>query len=113
MLCQEYLDLKVSNDGTIINNVFVRIKSAPQGPSLMDLTYVVINKKAKSILTKVGHCPSAWWYWYWVEKGYTQQGTILSLLNSFELDAADNAHDSVYDPATMTMTSMFAGDDKN
>jgi hypothetical protein len=47
-----------------------------------------------------------------VEKGYTQ-GTILSLLNSFELDAADNAHDSEYDPFTMIVTSMFAGDDKN
>ena len=49
---------------------------------------------------------------HWVEKGYPQ-GTILSLLNSFELDAADNAHDSEYDPSTMTVTSMFAGNDKN
>ena len=47
-----------------------------------------------------------------MEKGYTQ-GTILSLLNSFEPDAADNAHDSEYDPSTMTVTSMFAGDDEN
>jgi hypothetical protein len=47
-----------------------------------------------------------------VEKGYTQ-GTILSLLYSFKLDAADNAHDSTYDPASMTVTFMFAGDDEN
>jgi hypothetical protein len=47
-----------------------------------------------------------------VEKGYSQ-GTILSLLNSFELDAADNAHDSAYDPSTMTVTSMFAGNNEN
>jgi hypothetical protein len=47
-----------------------------------------------------------------VEKGYTR-GTILSLLNSFESDAADNAHDLVYDPSTMTMTSMFPGNNKN
>jgi hypothetical protein len=78
----------------------------------MDVTYMVSNREAKSILTKVGHCPSAWWYWHWVEKGYTQ-GTILSLLNSFELDAADNEHDSEYYPSTMTVTSMFAGNDEN
>jgi hypothetical protein len=47
-----------------------------------------------------------------VEKGYTQ-GTILSLLNSFESDAADNVHNSTYDPSSMTVTSMFAGDDDN
>ncbi len=69
------------------------------------------NKEAKSTLIKVGHYPSAWWYWHWVERGYTQ-GTILSVLNSFELDAADNAHDFAYDPASMTVTPMFAGDDK-
>ncbi len=45
-------------------------------------------------------------------KGYSQ-GTIASLLNSFESDAANNAHDSSYDPQSMTVTSMFAGDDKN
>jgi hypothetical protein len=73
---------------------------------------MVSNKEAKYILTKVGHCPSTWWSWYWVEKGYTQ-GTILSLLNSFKSDTADNAHDSAYDPATMTVTSMFAGNNKN
>ncbi len=58
------------------------------------------------------HCPLAWWYWHWFEKGYTQ-GTIASLLNSFKSDAADNAHDSTYDPQSMTVTSMFAGDDEN
>jgi hypothetical protein len=70
------------------------------------------NKEVKSILTKIAHCPSVWWYWRWVEKGYTQ-GTIASLLNSFELDATDNAHDSTYDPQSMTVTSMFVGDIKN
>jgi hypothetical protein len=73
---------------------------------------MVSNKEAKSTLTKIAHCPSTWWYGHWVEKGYSQ-GTILSLLNSFELDAADSAHDSTYDPASMTTTSMFASDDKN
>jgi hypothetical protein len=111
MLRQEYFDLKSSNDSTIIHGVFVRIKTASQGPSV-DVTYMVSNKEATSILTKVGHCPSAWWYWHWVEKGYTQ-GIILSLLNSFKSDAADNAHDSAYDPATMTVTSMFAGNEEN
>jgi hypothetical protein len=47
-----------------------------------------------------------------VEKGYTQ-GTIASLLNSFESDAANNAHDSTYDPYPMTVTSMFSGDYEN
>ncbi len=47
-----------------------------------------------------------------MQKGYTQ-GTILSLLNSFESDAADNAHDSEYDPSTMTVASMFAGNNEN
>jgi hypothetical protein len=37
----------------------------------------------------------------------------LSLLNSFEAEAADNAHDSTYDPQARTITSMFAGDDDN
>ena len=111
MLPQEYFDLKMSDDGTVIHRVFVRIESASRGPSV-DVTYMVPNKEAKSILTKICHCPSAWWYWHWVEKGYTQ-GTILSLLNSFDSNAADNAHDLAYDPSTMTVTSMFAGDDKN
>ncbi len=78
----------------------------------MDTTYMVSNKEAKSTINKIVHCPLAWWYRDWVEKGYTQ-GTILSLLNSFKLDAADNAHDSTYDPASMTVTSMSAGDDEN
>ncbi len=47
-----------------------------------------------------------------MEKGYTQ-GTIASLLNSFELEAADNAHNSAYNPQEMTVISMFAGDDEN
>jgi hypothetical protein len=48
----------------------------------------------------------------WVEKGYTQ-GIIASLLNSFKSDAANNTHDSTYDPQSMTVTSIFAGDDKD
>jgi hypothetical protein len=102
-LRQDYFDLKSSDDGTIIHGVFVCIKSATRGPSV-DTMYMVSNKEAKSTLTKIAHCPLAWWYWHWVEKGYTQ-GTILSLLNSL--------HDSTYDPASMTITSMFAGDNKN
>jgi hypothetical protein len=47
-----------------------------------------------------------------VEKGYTQ-GTIASLLNSFESEAADNAHNITYDPQEMTVISMFAGDNEN
>jgi hypothetical protein len=70
------------------------------------------NKEAKTILTNIAHCLSAWWYWYWVEKGYTQ-GTIASLLNSFQSNAANNAHGSTYDPQTMTVTSMFAGNNEN
>ena len=73
---------------------------------------MVSNKEAKSILTKIAHCLSAWWYWHWVKKGYTQ-GTIASLLNSFESEAADNAHDSTYNPQEMTVVSMFAGNDEN
>jgi hypothetical protein len=60
-LRQEYFDLKLSDDGTIIHEVFVCIESATQGPSV-DTTYMVSNKEAKSILTKITHCPSAWWY---------------------------------------------------
>jgi hypothetical protein len=72
----------------------------------------VSNKEAKSILTKIAHRPLAWWYWHWVEKGYTQD-TIASLLNNFESDAADNAHNSLYNPQSMAVTSMFAGDNEN
>ncbi len=110
-LCRKYFDLKSSDDGNIICGVFVHIESATHGPSV-DTTYMVSNKEAKSILTKIAHCPLAWWYLHWVEKGYTQ-GTIASLLNSFESDAADNAQDSLYDPQSMSITSMFASDDKN
>ncbi len=73
---------------------------------------MVSNKEAKEILTKIAHCPLAWWHWHWVEKGYTK-GTIASLLNSFESEAADNAHDFTYDPQEMTVVSMFAGNDEN
>jgi hypothetical protein len=110
-LRQEYFDLESEEGGNIIHGVFVRIESENRGPSI-DITHMVSNKEAKSILTKIAHCPSAWWYWHWVEKGYTQ-GTISSLLNSFEAEAAENAHDSVYDPQARTVTSMFAGDDEN
>ncbi len=47
-----------------------------------------------------------------MEKGLTQ-GTIASLLNSFESNAAENAHDSTYDPLLITVTSMFAGNNEN
>ncbi len=47
-----------------------------------------------------------------MEKGYSQ-GIIASLLNSFESDAADNAHDSLYDTQSMSVTSIFAGDNTN
>jgi hypothetical protein len=94
-----------------VHGVFVRMESENRGPSI-DITHMVSNKEAKSILTKIAHCPSAWWYWHWVEKGYTQ-GAISSLLNSFEAEAAENAHDSTYDLLARTVTSMFAGDDEN
>jgi hypothetical protein len=110
-LRHEYFDLESEEGGNIIHGVFVRMESENRGPSI-DITHMVSNKEAKSILTKIAHCPSAWWYWHWVEKGYTQ-GTISSLLNSFEAEAAENAHDSTYDPQARTVTSMFAGDDKN
>ncbi len=90
---------------------FVRMESHIRGPSV-EVTHMASNKEAKSILLKIAHCPSAWWYLHWVEKGYTQ-GAILSLLNSFEAEAADNAHDFTYDPQARTITSMFAGDDDN
>jgi hypothetical protein len=61
---------------------------------------------------KIAHCPSAWWYWHWVEKGYTQ-GTISSLHNSFEEEAMKNAHDSTYNLQARTVTSMFAGNNEN
>ncbi len=111
MLCHEYFDLEASKGGHIIHGVFVRMELAICGPSI-DITHMVSNKEAKEILTKITHCPSTWWYWHWVEKGYTQ-GTIASLLNSFESEAADNAHDSTYNPQEMTVISMFAGNDEN
>ncbi len=64
------------------------------------------------MLTNIAHCLSAWWYWHLVEKGYTL-GTIASLLNSFESDAADNTHDSTYNPQNTTVTSMFASNNEN
>ncbi len=111
MLCHEYFDLEAFEGGHLVHGVFVRMESKICGPSI-DITHMVSNKEAKEILTKIAHCPSAWWYWHWVEKGYTQ-GTIASLLNSFKSEAADNAHDSTYDPQEMTVVSMFAGDDEN
>jgi hypothetical protein len=110
-LCHKYFDLKTSDNGNIIYSVFVCIESATRGPSV-DTMYMVSNKEAISTLTKIAYCPLAWWYWHWVEKGYTQ-GTIVSLLNSFESDAADNAHDSLYNLQSMSVTSMFANDNKN
>jgi hypothetical protein len=110
-LCQEYFDLKSEEGGHIIHGVFLRMESQIRGPSI-DIIHMVSNKEAKSILSKIAHCPSAWWYWHWVKKGYTQ-GTISSLLNSFEAEAAKNAHNSTYDPQARTVASMFAGDNKN
>jgi hypothetical protein len=111
MLRHEYFDLESFKVGHIIHGVFVPIESAICGPSI-DITHMVSNKEAKEILINIAHCPLAWWYWYWVEKGNTQR-TIVSLLNSFESEAMDNAHDYTYDPQEMTGVSMFAGNDKN
>ncbi len=110
-LHQECFNLESEEGGNIIHGVFVRMESENRGPSI-DITHMVLNKEARSILTKIAHCPSPWWYWHWVEKGYTQ-GAISSLLNSFEAEATENAHDSTYDPQAKTVTSMFAGDDEN
>jgi hypothetical protein len=110
-LQQEYFDLQSSKDGHIIHEVFVCMESPTCGPS-MDTTYMCTNKEAKTMLTNIAHCPSAWWYWHWVEKGYTQ-GTIASLLNSFKSNATNNAHDSTYNPQNMTVTTMFASNDDN
>jgi hypothetical protein len=60
-LRHEYFDLKFSKDWHIIHGVFVCMDSATCGPS-MDTTYMCSNKEAKYILTKIAHCPSAWWY---------------------------------------------------
>ncbi len=109
-LRHEYFDLESKEGGHIIHGVFVRMESQIHGP-LIDITHMASNKEAKSILSKIAHCPSAWWYWHWVEKGYTQ-GTISSLLKSFEAKAAKNAHNSMYNPQARTVTSMFA-DNKN
>ncbi len=57
-LCHKYFDPKSSEDGHIIHGVFVCIESATCGPSV-DTTYMCLNKEAKSILTKIAHCPSA------------------------------------------------------
>ncbi len=60
-LHQEYFDLKTSNNGNIIHGIFVCIECATHSPSV-DTMYMVLNKEATSILTKIAHCPSAWWY---------------------------------------------------
>jgi hypothetical protein len=60
-LRHKYIDLKSSEEGHIIHGVFVCIELATCGPSL-DTTYMCLNKEAKSILTKIAHCPSVWWY---------------------------------------------------
>jgi hypothetical protein len=110
-LHHKYFDLESKEGGHIIHGVFIRIESQIRGP-LIDITHMVSNKEAKSILSKIAHCPSTWWYWHWIEKGYTQE-TISSLLNSFEAETAKNAHDSTYNLQDRTVTSMFAGDNKN
>jgi hypothetical protein len=110
-LRHKYFDLEASTGAHIIHGVFVQIESAIHGPSA-DVTHMFSKKEAKDILTKIAHCPLAWWYWHWVKKGYTQD-TIQNLLNKFKSNAANNAHDSMYDPQMMTLTSMFAGEDEN
>jgi hypothetical protein len=60
-LRHKYFDWKTSNNGNIIHGAFVRIKSAACGPSV-DTTSMVSYQEAKSILTKIAHCPSACWY---------------------------------------------------
>ncbi len=107
----EYFDLESNEGGHIIHGVFVKMEYQIHGPSI-DITHMVSNKEAKSILLKIAHCSSTWWYWHWAKKGYTQS-TISSFLNSFEAEGAKNAHDSTYDPQARTVTSMFAGNNKN
>jgi hypothetical protein len=62
-LHHEYFDLKSKEGGHIIHGVFVRMESQICGPSI-DITHMVSNKEAKSLLLKIAHCPSAWWYWH-------------------------------------------------
>jgi hypothetical protein len=111
-LCHKYFDLKTSDNGNIIHGVFLCIKFATHGSSV-DILHIWRQTRRQNLflpklLTAHWLCGigTGW------KKGYTQ-GTIASLLNSFESDAADNAQDSLYNPQSMSMTSMFAGDDKN
>ncbi len=75
-LRDEYFNLESKEGGHITHGVFVRMESQIRGP-LIVITHMVSNKEAKSILSKIAHCPSAWWYWHWVEIEYTQ-GNIKS-----------------------------------
>ncbi len=81
-LHHKYFDLKSSKDGHIIYGVFVRMDSATRG-WLVDTTYMCSNKVANYILTKTAHCPSAWWYWHWAEKWYTQSGYYIKPSQQF------------------------------
>ena len=58
-LLHEYFDLETEEGGTIIHGVFVWMESQTRGP-LIDVTHMTSNKEAKSILSNISHCPSAW-----------------------------------------------------
>jgi len=59
-LRQEHFELKFEEGGRIIHGVFVRMESHIRGPSV-EVTHMASNKEAKSILSKIAHCPSTWW----------------------------------------------------
>ncbi len=65
---------------------------------------------AKDMAAKIAVCPSVWWWHLFQIWGYNKR-MVQSLIDSFEMDAAYNAYQLMFNRETGTVTTQFANED--
>ena len=75
-----------------------------------DTTVRIKDAEAVEIARNIAYCPAAWWWGMWHLKGYTL-GTIQTLMESFDTDAALLAGHSKFNAEDWTVETSFGQDD--
>jgi hypothetical protein len=108
-LCHEYMDLRTPKDLKVFHAVIPRVETTTRGASV-DCLYLAGNHMAKDMAAKIAVCPSAWWWHLFQFWGYNER-MAQSLMDSFKMDAAYVADQSMFNRETGTITTQFANAD--
>jgi hypothetical protein len=108
-LRHEYMDLRTPEDLEVFHAVIPRVETATHGASV-DCLYLAGNHMAKDMAAKIAVCPSAWWWHLFQFWGYNKR-TARSCMDSFKMDAAYIADQSMFNRETGTVTTQFANAD--